>query len=191
MSLTLEERTGSAVMQLGPEDPELAADTWLLDEREPCAGICWRVRMVDDTVQSKSRSVTLEHLIATLKDRVIFGTLTAADMGGGETVSARTAANYVLSHYQSDWRLGNFGFDVSAAFEFTGDSVFSALETICSVCEDAEWTYDMSTYPFVLNIMPPADDGHRGAAGRPEPDQHETVNRPQRNVHPDLSHRAE
>ena len=155
MSLTLEERQGSASMILGPEAPALAVDDWLQDDTEPGKGIVWRVRTIDENYQTKTRSVTLEHIVATLRDHVIFGSLTPEDMGGADgLVNARTAAARVLS-YQSDWRLGDFGYgSVMQPFEFTGDSVGAALETICSTCEDAEWSYDFSTYPFTLHIRP-------------------------------------
>lgn len=155
MSLTLEERQGSASMILGPEAPVLAVDDWLQDDTEPGKGIVWRVRTIDENYQTKTRSVTLEHIVATLRDHVIFGSLTPEDMGGTEgLVSARTAAVRVLGH-QNDWKLGDFAYEsVMQPFEFTGDSVGAALETICSTCEDAEWSYDFGAYPFTLHIRP-------------------------------------
>lgn len=155
MSLTLEERQGSATMTLGPEAPALAVDDWLQDDTEPGKGIVWRVRTIDESYQTQTRTVTLEHIVATLRDHVIFGSLTPEDMGGTDgLVNARTAAARVLS-YQSDWRLGDFGYgSVMQPFEFTGDSVGAALETICSTCEDAEWSYDFGSYPFTIHIRP-------------------------------------
>jgi hypothetical protein len=90
---------------------------------------------------------------------VIFGSLTPEEMGGTAAgVNARTAVVKVLA-YQSDWRLGSFGYPNNVQpFEFTGDTVGNALDVISSTCEDAEWTYDFSAYPFTLNIMPRGTD---------------------------------
>ncbi len=159
MQLTLEERQGSASMTLGPEAPALAVDEWLRDDTEPGKGIVWRVRTVEQNYQTGTRTVTLEHLIATLRDAVIFGSLTPEDMGGTAAgVNARTAVMRVLT-YQNDWRLGSFGYPNNVQpFEFTGDTVGNALDVISSTCEDAEWSYDFSAYPFTINIMPRGTD---------------------------------
>lgn len=154
LALNLEERGGSATLSLGPDQPDLAFNAWLLDDTQPGQGIVWRVRSVDNSYHTETRTVQLEHIVNSLRDRVLFGTYKPEDMGGsGGTVNARTAINFVLGK-QYDFQLGAFSYDsISAPFEFTGDTIFEALETITSVCPDAEWSYDFSVYPFKLNIV--------------------------------------
>lgn len=153
MGLTLEERGGNVAMTLGPEHPDIGIDAWLKDDTEPGKGVIWRVRSQDNNYETGTRTVNLEHMIRTLADRVIPGEITAGDMGGGDVVSARNAAEKVLS-YQSDWRLGNFDFGaVAEPFSFNGQTLFAALEIISNACEDAEWRYDFGVYPFRLHIV--------------------------------------
>lgn len=154
LALNLEERGGSATLSLGPDQPDLAFNAWLLDDTQPGQGIVWRVRSVDNSYHTETRTVQLEHIVNSLRDRVLFGTFKPEDMGGsGGTVSARAAINFVLGK-QYDFQLGAFSYDsISAPFEFTGDTIYEALETITSVCPDAEWSYDFSVYPFKLNIV--------------------------------------
>ena len=154
LALNLEERGGSATLILGPDQPDLAFNAWLLDDTQPGQGIVWRVRSVDNSYHTETRTVQLEHIVNSLRDRVLFGTFKPEDMGGsGGTVSARAAINFVLGK-QYDFQLGAFSYDsISAPFEFTGDTIYEALETITSVCPDAEWSYDFSVYPFKLNIV--------------------------------------
>ena len=152
-ALTLEERSGSLSMELGPEAPELGFSDWLQDDTEPGKGIVWRVRSQDTAYQTQTRTVQLEHMIQSLRDMVLFGTFKPADMGGSESgVNARTAVNFVLGK-QNDWVLGSFDYDsVTEPWEFTGDSLMDALETISSALADCEWSYDFSVYPFRLNM---------------------------------------
>ena len=159
-ALTLEERSGSISMELGPEAPEIGFAAWLQDDTEPGRGIVWRVRSQDTAYQTNTRTVQLEHMIQSLRDRVLFGTFKPADMGGTDSgVNARTAVNFVLGK-QSDWVLGSFDYDsVTEPWEFTGDSLLDALETISSALADCEWTYDFTVYPFKLNIIRRGQDG--------------------------------
>lgn len=155
MSLSLEERSSSASLSVGPSAPALKVGDWLLDDCEPGKGIVWRIRTIDEDIQAETRTITLEHIIHTLKDTVMFGEVTAADMAGktsATTVTGKKAAQYVLS-YQSDWKLGKFQYPVDMAYSFNGDTLYDALETITETCGDAQWTFDLSQYPFVLNIV--------------------------------------
>lgn len=154
MSLSLEERSSSASMTIGPAAPTLKAGDWLLDDCEPGEGIVWIVRTIDQDFGSETRTVSLSHIIQSLKDTIIFGEVKAGTMAGDEsatTCTGREAAEYALG-YQSDWQLGNFAYPVEMAFSFNGDSVFEALETVTETCGDAEWNYDLSAYPFTLHI---------------------------------------
>ena len=60
---------------------------------------------------------------------------------------------YILRQ-QSDWRLGNFGYNVSGPYKFNGDSLFDAIAHVTESLDGAWWSYDLSSYPFTLHIMP-------------------------------------
>ena len=149
----IQERDGSGSFTLGPDEPEVIVGEWILDGYTPQAGMVWRIRSIETDFNTGKRTVQTEHLITSLKDISLFGEVTPEDMGGGSTVSAATAAAYILSK-QSDWMLGTFGYQMSAPFSFNGDSLFDALETITSAQEAACWTYSFASYPFTINIVP-------------------------------------
>ena len=149
--LTLQERASTAKITLGPGQPELAMDDWVLEEKGPGAGIVWRVKAVETTYNTRTRVITLEHAINTLRDVSMFGEVTAAEMGGGVECAAEQAARYVLGQ-QSIWTLGDFEFSTDAAYKFNGEDLFTALQTITSTLDDPWWDYDMSALPFKLHI---------------------------------------
>jgi len=155
LGLSLEERKSTATLQLGPEDPEIPVGSWLLDD-EPGTGegIVWRTRSVDMTFNTDTRQLTLEHIISTLQDAVLFGEHTYEDIAGAgaSACSARAAAQYILAR-QSLWTLGDFDFDdIAWPYKFNGDTLFSALQTVTNSCPDACWEYDLSRIPFRVHI---------------------------------------
>ena len=153
MGLQLSERQSTATLTLSPSAPVLGVDNWVMAESGPGAGIVWRVKTVDEQVDRQTRTITLEHCINTLRDRIMFGEITTKMIAGNSasTVSARTAAAYVLGK-QSDWKLGDFAYSVSNPYSFNGDDLFSALETISSSLKDCIWEYSFASYPFTLHI---------------------------------------
>lgn len=160
IALNLMERQSTAALSLGPEEPEVAVGEWMLDDVEPGAGIVWRVKTVDDTFNTRTRAVTLEHIINTLRDVSMFGEHKTSTIAGDEkakTVTARQAAEYVLA-FQNIWTLGDFEYDMSAPFMFNGDDLFSAMEKISSALDDPWWEYDLTSLPFRLHIR------HRSSA---------------------------
>ena len=153
-SLTLSEKDSQIVMTLGPDAMELQLGDWLLDDEEPGAGIVYRVKTIETDYQTKTRRVTAEHIIQTLRDAVIFGTVDAETMGGSDgVISAAGAIGYALSQC-ADWQPGTIGYNTSQPYEFNGDSVLEAIETVCTTLVDPWWSYDLSSYPFTLNINP-------------------------------------
>ena len=154
MSLQLKERESTASMT--PADMEgIGTGSWFLDDTEPGAGIVWRVQSIRTAWATDTPTVQLEHVINTLRDRILFGEVTPATITGSAsaaTCTARQAVEYILRH-QSDWRLGSFDYgSVSNAYKFDGDTLFDALETVTGTLDDAWWSYDMTVYPFRLNI---------------------------------------
>lgn len=153
--LTLEERNSQIQFTLPVGEAELTTGDWIRDDTDPGAGIVYRIRTVETNYQTRTVSCTAEHIIKVLRDTVIFGEVTPSDMGGTETSVSALAAIKNAINRQSDWVLNEQGFgygSVSAGYTFNGDSVYEAIETVCSTLEDCWWSYDVSVYPFVLTI---------------------------------------
>ena len=154
MSLNIEERASTATLTLGPEAPEIGVNDWLQDDTEPGKGIVWRVKMITDSVETRTRTVALEHVIQTLKDKVLFGETqpgTIAGNGSATAVSSRAAINYALAR-QSEWKLGETAQDPVKPYSFNGENLFAVIETITSSMSDVQWEYDLTSYPFTLHI---------------------------------------
>ena len=152
LSLSLKERDSTATMT--PADMSgIGLDSWFLDDTNPGAGIIWRVSSIQTAFATETPTVQMEHIISTLKDRILFGEVTPEDISGGSTCTAEQAVRYILRQ-QSDWRLGNFGYNVSGPYKFNGDSLFDSLVHVTESLDGAWWSYDMSSYPFTLHIMP-------------------------------------
>ena len=154
LSLSLKERDSTATMT--PADMGgISLSSWFLDDTNPGAGIVWRVSSIQTAFATDTPTVQLEHIISTLKDRILFGEIGPEDISGGSTCTAEQAVRYILGK-QSDWRLGNFGYNVSGPYKFNGDTLFDALAHVTESLDGAWWSYDMSSYPFTLHIMPKA-----------------------------------
>lgn len=154
MPLNLTENAVStASMTLGPDAPEVKVDDWLLDNVEPGKGIMWRVKGVDTAYETQTRTVQLEHVLATLRDELLFGEITTKAIAGSNTgtVSAERALRYVLSR-QSIWTLGEFEFDRKLPYSFNNQTIFQALETICGTLDGWRWEYDLTALPFRLHV---------------------------------------
>ena len=154
MSLTLNERESTA--SFTPTDMTgISVGSWLKDDREPGVGIVWRVKSIAQNYLQKTPKVSLEHAVATLKDRILFGKITAAEITGrvgATTCTAREAVTYILSQ-SPDWTLGTFDYgSVSNPYKFDGQTLYDALEMVSDSLADSWWSYDFSVYPFKLNI---------------------------------------
>ena len=154
LSLSLKERESTATMT--PADMTgIGVSSWFQDDTEPGRGIVWRVKSIGDAYATNTQTIQLEHVINTLRDRIMFGEVTAATITGNSkatSCTAEQAVRYILS-YQGDWVLGSFGYSVSNPYKFDGDTLFDALETVTASLSNACWTYDMNVYPFRLNIV--------------------------------------
>lgn len=151
-SLNLVDRgVSTSSITLGPESPVLTPGDWIKDDTEPGAGIIWRVKSVETAYERDTRTIQLEHVIATLKDTLIFGTL------GGSNASAESMARQALAR-QSIWTLGAFEFSRTLPYQFNNQTVYAALETICGTLDGWRWEYDLTSLPFVLNIVKKSTD---------------------------------
>ena len=155
MPMVLNERQSTATITIGPAAPEIKVGDWLQDMDEPGAGIVWRVKTVDTQYETKTRTLRLEHVINSLRDRLMFGEVKPADMSGtpgASSCTAEEAVQYILDQ-QSDWILGGFDYsEITNPYNFNGDDLFSALETVSGTLEKCWWTLDTTVYPFIINI---------------------------------------
>lgn len=150
--MTLQERDSSSTITLDPETaPGIGFNDWILDDDWPEGNYIWRVKSIGDTPLEENITVELEHVIKTLDDLQIVGEITTEMISGGSTCTARQAVNYLLG-LQSDWVLGDFDYNVSNPYEFTGGSILDGIETVAGTLEDSQWEYDLSVYPFRLHI---------------------------------------
>ena len=153
-SFIIQERDSTSSVQLGPESERISFGDWILDDGWPEGSYVWRVKTLGEQVNTDTGTVELEHIIKTLDDFKLHEDITTEDMGGSgaSEVSARTAIETLLS-YQNHWVLGAFEFSASNPYEFnTGDSLLDGIESVCDTLEEATWDYDLTVYPFRLNI---------------------------------------
>lgn len=151
--LTICERDSTASISVTSTDG-ISVNSWIKDDNGPGTGIVWRVKGIRQNFGKGLPEVDLEHVINTLKDRILFGEITPETIAGSgaTTCTALQAVTYILNQ-QSDWVLGTFNFSsVSSAYKFDGDNLLDALKKVSNTLEEPWWSYDMSSYPFTLNI---------------------------------------
>lgn len=156
-SLTLTERSSTA--SIVPADMTgIEVGSWMMDDTNPGSGIVWRAISVSTAYHTETPTIQLEHIINTLRDRIMFGEHKAG--------TAVEAINMILS-FQSDWVLGGCDYVVSNPYKFDGETLFDALETVSNSLADSYWEYDTTVYPFRLYIRrKSATVGTRMRAGR-------------------------
>ena len=155
LSVTLTERDSTA--QLTPADMTgIGVNSWLKDDD----GNVWRVVSISQNYMTNTPTVQLEHVIHALQDRILFGEITPADITGSSsatTCTAKQAVQYILNQ-QSDFTLGTFDYNsVSNPYKFDGDTLYDAIEQVSNSLDGCMWTYDLTTYPFKLNIIQKPD----------------------------------
>ena len=153
-NLIIKERDSTAAWT--PQTLEgIGIDSWLLDETKPGSGIVWRIQNFRQTFSTGQLAVNLEHVINTLKDKIIHNEIGPAQITGtpgATTCTAEQAVRYILS-LQNDWTLGSFDYaSVSNPYKFNGETLYEGLEKVSDTLEDAWWSYNTSVYPFVINI---------------------------------------
>ena len=150
--MILQERDSTCSITLWPDAPAIAFDDWLLDDEWPDGPYVWRVKGINDDTGADTKTVELEHVIKILDDLTL-GEVTVEDIAGSgaTTCSAQAAAAYILSK-TSDWTLGDFEYGTSNPYEFNGETLYDALETVTDTLDNAVWEYDLSVYPFKVHI---------------------------------------
>ena len=158
-NVSIEERDGSVSLTMEEDGSDaIALNDWAIIRGGPGEEIVWRVKTIGKAYDTRTRTIGLEHIINSLKDDILFDEVGPAEMGGNSSgVSCRTAITYALSKQTKHfWELGGFSFSGSAYFEFNGETLYDAIETVCGTIEGAEWSYDFSRVPFRLTIGPRA-----------------------------------
>ena len=152
-SLTLNERSSSTEITL-EDSSGIGIDSWMRDDKAPGRGIIWRVASMGMNFFTNTPTIKLEHIVNTLKDTIVFGSVEAKDITGNENdleCTAIQALNYVLGK-QNIWTLGTVDNNPSNAYQFNGDSVYSCLEQISDTMGNVIWEYDLSRFPFVISF---------------------------------------
>jgi hypothetical protein len=148
MSLQLSERDSTATVTESADQPDRATGAWVRDS----AGRVWRIRSVELDPVRKTRTIQLETILRTLQDRIIPAEITGANMGGNANgCTAVQAINKILG-YQSDWKLGSCAYSHSEPYQFDGENLMSALETVLDTLEDSWLEISTAFYPFTVNI---------------------------------------
>lgn len=158
-NVSIEERDGSISLTMEEDGSDaIALNDWAITRGGPGEEIVWRVKTIGKAYDTRTRTIGLEHIINSLKDSILFDEVGPAEMGGNSSgVSCRTAITYALGKQSKKfWELGGFAFSGSAYFEFNGETVYDAIETVTGTLEGAEWSYDFSRVPFRLTIGPRA-----------------------------------
>lgn len=154
MSLNLGERDGSASVTEAADAPDRAVGAWVRDPE----GRVWRIRSVELNPVTRTRTIQLETILKTLEDRIIPTEKGPADMGGNANgCSCRQAVNFILG-YQSDWKLGTVEYSENQPYQFNGDTLMSALESVTETLDGAVWDVSTAVYPFTLNIRKAATE---------------------------------
>ena len=118
------------------------------------------------------RTYSLEHVMATLLDDVLFGYHEI----GGEGISTRAAAEYILSKQTvKRWRLGACDFADEYAYKFENTALLSSLLSLANVLtEEYTWTFDASSGRYGGGAVDgePAQGGQRARLRHPLHAQH-------------------
>lgn len=150
--MALTERDSTTSITLGPDAPAIAFDDWLLDDDWPEGPYVWRVRGINEDALTDTRTVELEHVIKALDD-ICLGEVTPETIAGSgaTTCTAKQAVQYILSKH-SAWTLGDFEYSESLPYEFDGDTLLDALDSVTDSLDSAVWEYDLSVFPFKLHV---------------------------------------
>lgn len=148
MSLNLSERDSTATVTESADLPDRATGAWVLDS----AGRVWRIRSVELDPVRRTRTIQMETILKTLQDRIIPTEITGADMGGSSSGCTATQAVRKILSYQSDWKLGTNEYSHSEPYQFNGDDLLAALETVSGTLEDCFWDISTASYPFTISF---------------------------------------
>ncbi|MED4052931.1 phage tail protein [Niallia taxi] len=100
---------------------------------------------------TKAVSYTLEHVLATLLDKSMFGYK--------QTTNLSTRENLQMLINQQEvkhWKLGQVNFTRYFSYKWENSNLLSAIFSIPNVFDDEyQWTWDTTSYPWILNLVAP------------------------------------
>ncbi len=104
----------------------------------------------EESAMGGVRTYSLEHVMATLLDDVLFGYHEV----GGTGVNTRQVMQYILNRQTvRRWQLGACEFDDQFQYHFENVSLLSALLSLGEVLtEEYTWDFDTDTTPWTVNL---------------------------------------
>ncbi len=104
----------------------------------------------EETAAGGMREYSVEHVMATLLDDVLFGYHEI----GGEGITTRQVMQYILDRQTVQrWVLGDVAFSDEFQYKFENVSLLSALLSLGEVLtEEYTWDFDTSVTPWVVNL---------------------------------------
>lgn len=104
----------------------------------------------EETATGGVKTYTLEHVMATLLDDVLFGYHEI----GGPGVTTAQVIRYILARQTTQrWALGVCEFNDQFVYKFENTSLLSALLSLGNVLVDEyTWDFDTSTTPWTVNL---------------------------------------
>ncbi len=104
----------------------------------------------EETASGGMREYSVEHVMATLLDDVLFGYHEI----GGEGITTRQVMQYILDRQTVQrWVLGDVAFSDEFQYKFENVSLLSALLSLGEVLtEEYTWDFDTSVTPWVVNL---------------------------------------
>lgn len=105
----------------------------------------------EETAAGGMKTYSLEHVMATLLDDVLFG---YHEIGGPGVTTAQVIA-YILGHQAvRRWQLGRCEFADQYAYKFENASLLSALLSLGNVLTDEyTWDFDTSSTPWTVSLL--------------------------------------
>lgn len=109
---------------------------------------------VKRTSSGKVREYTLEHVLGTLLDDIIF------QYHENDNLTTRENIEYVLGFQKTQrWVLGQCDFERFFSYKYENNKIYNALKAIPEVLDgEYLWTWDTSVFPWVLNLISPSAD---------------------------------
>lgn len=104
----------------------------------------------EETAAGGMREYSVEHVMATLLDDVLFGYHEI----GGEGITTRQVMQYILDRQMvKRWSLGTVAFSDEYQYKFENVSLLSALLSLGEVLtEEYTWDFDTSATPWVVSL---------------------------------------
>ena len=104
----------------------------------------------EETAEGGRKTYSLEHVMATLLDDVLFG---YHEIGGTGVTTAQVIAYILDRQTVRRWALGVCEFSDQFAYKFENASLLSALLSLGNVLtDDFTWDFDTTTTPWTVNL---------------------------------------